>query len=56
MTGVDLLKWMRDNVPHVKRIVYSAIATVGQDDISHLADKWFTKPADPDQLLAAAQE
>lgn len=54
-TGVEILRYLRDTRPQVKRIAFTAIADhIQGDDISELAQAWVQKP-DLAGVIAALQ-
>lgn len=53
VTGVDIIDWMHEHVPHVRKIIVSALVRVVDKIPTNMADAFLLKPFKPDALTAA---
>lgn len=57
ITGIQILSWLRDHMPKVIRIVYSAVAEQAHNgDVSGLAARWLQKPTTPNAVEAVIRD
>lgn len=52
ITGEEVLVWLRDNAPHVRRVVLSAVAHF-RPEVDQLAHAALSKPVSSGLLIAA---